>query len=92
MNDQRIQKIRERLQATTPGEWVPWSPDKKSVPAQAVKVKGSSEFVCITTFYGDFDAGSKDAEFIANAKEDIQFLLDMLNGAGFLADTHGVTL
>ena len=92
MDTQRIREIRERLQATTPGAWIPWSPDRKNVPAQAVKVKGTAEFVCVASFYGDFDASSRNAEFIAHAKEDIQFLLDLLNDAGFLADTQGVTL
>lgn len=92
MDEQRIREIKERLQATTPGAWVPWSPDEAHIPAQAVKVKGSPEFVCVASFYGDYNAASRNAEFIAHAKEDIQFLLDLLSDAGFLADTQGVTL
>lgn len=78
MDEQKIQEIKERLQATTPGAWVPWSPDKENIPAQAVMVKGSSEFVCITSFYGDFDASSRNAEFISHTKEDIAYLLEQI--------------
>ncbi len=79
MIETRIQEIIERLRATTPGSWTPWSPDEANIPAQAVKVKGSSEFVCIASFYGDYDAASRNAEFIAHAKEDITWLLEQLD-------------
>lgn len=78
MNDERIREIKERLQATTQGDWEPWSPDSESIPPQAIKVKESPKLVCIVSFYGDFDESSRNAEFIAHAKEDIQFLLDLL--------------
>lgn len=97
MDEQRIREIKERLQATTPGAWRIWEPDDDYLGDDAPVIEtDSGQYIAQTGYdglgYTVRETMAADAEFIAHAKEDIQFLLDLLNDAGFLADTQGVTL
>lgn len=84
---QRIYKIKERLQATTPGVWkVCYAEDEQFLP------DCPEEDPCIENENGQFIAQTTydtlsttcrptmyaDTEFIAHAKEDIRFLLELL--------------
>ena len=83
----RLKEIKERLQATTPGAWrVCFAEDER------FRTDCPEEDPCIETEQGQFVAMTTydtlsttcrptmyaDAEFIAHAKEDIQFLLEQL--------------
>lgn len=84
---QRIHEIKERLQATTPGVWKTcyaedecFSPDCPEEDPCIESVSG--QFIAQTT-YDTLSTTCRptmyaDAEFIAHAKEDIRFLLELL--------------
>lgn len=87
MDEQRIQKIRERLQATTPGAWEVCFAEGEKFDPECPKRDPSifsenDQFVAQTTY----DTLSEtcrptmyaDAVFIAHAKEDISYLLEQL--------------
>ena len=85
--EERLREIKERLQATTPGAWeAAYAEDEKFSP------DCPREDPCIMTEDGRFIAQTTydqlsntcrptmyaDAEFIAHAKEDISYLMQML--------------
>jgi len=87
MDEQRIQEIKARLQATTPGAWkVQFARDERfdvECPEDDPIIEAESgqyiaqitydqlSYTCRPTMYAD-------AEFIAHAKEDIAYLLRQL--------------
>ena len=80
----RLDQIRARLDAATPGPWArpDWSPVNVLPELWADDVDDPAErgeFMCI---YATKEA---DAEFIAAAPDDIEWLLDYANGAGTAA-------
>ena len=87
MDAQRIQEIKERLQATTPGAWkVCFAEDEKFDPECPEDDPGicteDGQFVAQTT-YDQLSNTCRptmyaDAVFIAHAKEDIAYLLERL--------------
>ena len=90
MDRQRIQEIKERLQATTPGAWEVCFAEGEKFDPECPKddpsiFSKSGQFVAQTTY----DTLSEtcrptmyaDAEFIAHAKEDITYLLEQLEVA-----------
>lgn len=81
MDSQRIQEIKERLQATTPGAWRVWKPDEDYIGSDdpIVETEGG-QYIAQTNYDGlnHRDTAITDAVFIAHAKEDVQFLLKRL--------------
>lgn len=83
MDDQRIREIKERLQATTPGAWRVWEPgdDYLGDDTPIVETDGG-QYVAQTGYDGLShtvrETMAADAEFIAHAKEDIEYLLGRL--------------
>lgn len=81
MDEKRIQEIKERLQATTPGAWKRWEPDEDYLGDESPSVEtDDGEFICQTaTEYGKVRTTAEaDAVFIAHAKEDVTWLLEQL--------------
>lgn len=81
MNKQRIQKIKERLQATTPGAWKVWRPDDDYLGDDSpTVVNKDGQYIAQTGYdglsYTVRETMKADAEFIAHAKEDIAWLLE----------------
>lgn len=87
MIEDRIREIQDRLQATTPGEWiVHFAKNEKfdpNCPKEDPSIESESgQFVAITT-YDTISTTCRptmyaDAEFIAHAKADMLFLLELL--------------
>ena len=83
MSPKRIEEIKARLAAATPGEW-----KVGHSCGSVVSDKPGGEMPYGTSgpdaveYYGGFligeTIGAKDREFIANAKPDIEFLLALL--------------
>lgn len=83
----RLQEIKERLRATTPGVWKAWfAEDERFCPdcpeEDPCILAENGQFVAATT-YDQLSNTCRptmyaDTEFIAHAKEDIQFLLEQL--------------
>jgi hypothetical protein len=76
----RIQEIRSRLYAATPGNWVPYGiPYSDSVEDELGVISESGEFICATIHSGQTFSREHNVEadslFIANAKSDIAYLL-----------------
>ena len=83
MIEQKIQEIRERLQATTPGAWKIWEPDDDYFgDDSSTVVTGCGQYIAQTSYDGLSHTIRKtmaaDAAFIAHAKEDITYLLDQI--------------
>lgn len=83
MDTRRIQEIKERLQATTPGAWRVCEPDADYFGSDDPVIETESgQYIAQTSYDGlshtTRKAMTADAEFIAHAKEDIQFLLEQL--------------
>lgn len=85
---ERITEITQRLLATTPGEWYALyeecqpgrCPDMVDDPT--IYVKGSEQYIAQTAYdhlsFSQRDTMFADAEFIAHAKEDIIYLLQLI--------------
>lgn len=81
MIEDRLREIQERLQATTPGEWKLWEPDEDYFgDGSPTIVTQFGEYIAQTDYDGAHDRDSivADAEFIAHAKADMLFLLELL--------------
>ncbi|WNX84351.1 hypothetical protein RWV98_17520 [Agathobaculum sp. NTUH-O15-33] len=95
--DNRIQQIKERLRATTPGAWKVWFSDTERFSPTM-----PDEDPCITTESGDYIAQTTydglsdtcrptmyaDAEFIAHAKEDIEYLINQITNLEIALDAN----
>lgn len=70
----RVQEIRDRLEAATPGPWEAWAGLTHDGERQdGISPRGDLNIdVCFTIISPQ---GSEDAEFIAHAPDDIEFLL-----------------
>lgn len=68
-DDARVQEIRARLEAATPGPWQTW-PDGTEESVESVSV---GRFVCHLN--SNMRQFREDAAFIANAREDVPYLL-----------------
>lgn len=83
MDEQKIQEIKERLQATTPGAWRIWKPGDDYFGDDTPTVESENgQYIAQTSYDGLShtvrDTMTADAEFIAHAKEDISYLLEQL--------------
>ena len=83
MDEQRIQEIRERLQATTPGAWRMCEPDADYFGSDDPVVETENgQYVAQTSYdglsYTVRETTTADAEFIAHAKEDVAYLLSLI--------------
>lgn len=83
MNKQRIQEIKERLQATTPGAWKVWQPDDDYLGDDSPTIVNEDGWYIAQTGYDGLSYTARetmeaDAEFIAHAKEDVVWLLEQL--------------
>jgi len=88
----RLEEIVKRLQATTPGNWEAWFAEDETFEPRAPKedpciISESGQFVAQTTYDGLSNTCRPtmyaDTEFIAHAKEDIAFLLGLLEVSFF---------
>jgi len=94
--DSRIAKIKDRLGASTPGQWFivlpPWKHDETTTwviagsddPHVGIPVCQPFEVDDVTEEEeaAAFDQANSDMIFIAHAKEDIEWLLEQLSAAG----------
>lgn len=83
MSEKRIQEIKERLQATTPGAWKVRIPDGDYFGSDDPTVETEDgQYIARTGYdglsYTVRETMGADAEFIAHAKEDIAWLLEQL--------------
>lgn len=82
---ERLNEITKRLYSVTPGKWTHFQEEPEDLESKDVRVCLDKDNKCIgcLVLLGDPDSDEnivdqmiKDAEFIANAPEDIQWLLD----------------
>ena len=83
VDKQKIQEIKERLQATTPGAWRIWKPDNDCWGDDSPTIETDSGHYVAQTGYDNLSYTIRetmvaDAVFIAHAKEDITYLLEQL--------------
>ena len=82
MSDEQLEAIRQRWQASTPGEWVTGAPDEDSVYAfRVVSVTGNytdDDAELVTVIEDEADVELNDLVFIAAAHQDIPALLDVI--------------
>ncbi len=87
MNEKRIQEIKERLQATTPGAWKVRFAEKEMFDLECPEddphiETEDGQYIAQTTYdqlsYTSRPTMYTDAEFIAHAKDDISYLLEQL--------------
>jgi hypothetical protein len=87
---ERVDEIRQRLEAATPG---PWKADATENDVPVVCVDGPIPGTATVLFEGDW-AEQPDAELIAHAPDDLAFLLDEVTRLTFrlknIAEAHGV--
>lgn len=76
MSNQRIHEITQRLQGISAPEWE-INPNLHGDPAVSEKGRGSFRVVATLSSHPS-DYGRGNMEFIANAPEDMRFLLDEL--------------
>lgn len=80
--DERIKKIKERLRATTPGAWETYIPSEDEFGVDICIYTTDGQYIAQTSYDGMSDTirptMAADAEFIAHAKADIMYLLNML--------------
>jgi hypothetical protein len=93
-NDDRLAAIRTRLEAATPGPWVVHR-DGDSIASISLPDDGSFGgplSVVKANVYSDpvvLDISDEDAEFIAAAPDDVQFLLNLVEE--LKAECHRLT-
>lgn len=80
---EKLKEIKERLQATTPGAWRVWKPDDDYFGNDDPTVETESGQYIAQTSYDGLSTTVRntmfaDAEFIAHAKDDVQFLIRQL--------------
>lgn len=73
----RIEEIKKRLEATTPGPWYFVFSDCN----QSCELRGGKGENLIEIKYKAIHIRDRDADFISHAPEDMQFLLDELEAA-----------
>ena len=76
----RINEIRKRLAAATPGPWL-WCYDGSSTWSIGPHDPQVERVARTERYKNDWDAGSANAQLIANAPTDIAFLLSRLEAA-----------
>ena len=75
MIDKRISDIRERISKTTAGQWVAGSQTQNQNPGDIFVIPAEDTFLDI----GHMNRNG-DARFVAEAKDDIKFLIDVIEG------------
>lgn len=80
--EQRICEIKERLGAVTPGAWEACIPAEEDFSTDICIYTADGQYIAQTSYDGLSDTCrptmAADAEFIAHAKEDILYLLGMV--------------
>lgn len=78
----RVAAIRERLEAATPGDWHVDAPPGFEQGHDDICVLSGDIYICQTSYDGLSNTKKhnvrEDAEFIAHAKSDVQYLLEQL--------------
>ena len=82
----RLQEIEHRLNATTPGKWyIIWAEDDcedTCIISDLQNEYGEDTYICQTSYEGLGNTQkhnvNEDAEFIAHAKGDIEYLLNII--------------
>ncbi|MFB8368567.1 hypothetical protein ACFC25_04295 [Pseudarthrobacter sp. NPDC055928] len=79
MNNERIAQIEARLNASTPGPWGNADDTYRSIPVHRIGSEVTGSDVAQVMLMGKQSAA--DADFIANAPEDLRYLLDLLRAS-----------
>lgn len=78
----RVREIIERLRATTPGAWKAFYPSEDDFSVDVCIYSENGQYVAQTSYDGGSDSYRStmkaDAEFISHAKEDILYLLSLI--------------
>ncbi|MCL2215419.1 MAG: hypothetical protein FWB91_00230 [Defluviitaleaceae bacterium] len=80
MDKKRIDDIRARADAASPGPWVYFHKRKYEEHHVGVPSAQVKPFSKIALFSDGCPTGSADAEFIAHARQDVPYLLDIIAG------------
>ena len=76
MNEKRIEEIKKRISKVTPGIWTVEKEDDVVITADGIYV---AQLTCDDLSLTKKHNIDEDAEFIVNAKEDIEYLLSLLD-------------
>ena len=76
MNEKRIEEIKKRISKVTPGIWTVEKEDDVVITADGIYV---AQLTCDDLSLTKKHTIDEDAEFIVNAKEDIEYLLSLLD-------------